>query len=616
MKKGRYFTMRKILALVLAIVTLAVLAALPVSAALATGVYADGESLQNMHSGKAKFDGSTTNMSFGLNEDGSKKAVDLVVTEVMFDTTDIKYQSGGESKTAANCYNYIEIYNRGTEDVNLSNVAIVGITDQGSNSYWDNKGNFYNKDGADIKNAGGIVYLDYGTNIYDGNGTKVTINGEEYYSRTGLKTSQASSRQNDGAAVDNPGYDQMWLKPGQFAIVWLWSDVCVNASRGVEESLAAKMTGRTDNFPQFRDHYADKMGIQRYVTDAQGNFVLEGGKRVNTKEYQQLLDTLIVATYVNHSTSLYFPLTNHSESSSMIYALVDATYDRSQENPVQSGNKDSDYVHSNKIYSYFGWGTGGSRGITAGVEDAATIYVPSASTAELYHAFKLQEDADYDPVKKSDYLKNGIVQSYLEMAVFSVEETASIGSMPSYQWKYVDPARMETYAATAEKTALISDWEKTWDASTRKVAIQDATTGALRADWKVSTFEALKAERVPVLNDDGLDGPADENYQDIKNQNWYQDLVSKRDQKTEKEGLPIWALILIIVGSVLVAGGVAVLVIILVKKKKAAATAAWYAEHGGEIPADENAAAAAEKDAAAEAAADAAADDSAEEKKE
>ena len=532
MKKGRYFTMRKILALVLAIVTLAVLAVLPVSAAIETGVYTEG-----INTGASKFDGTTPNMSIGnkLNNPNG----DLIVTELLIDSS---ISGATATDPTTNCYNYIEIYNRGTQAVNLSNVAIVGINDKGTNSWWDNYGNFK----GDIKADGaGKAYIDFGNNIYDGNGT---LTDGKY--NTGLTQAQANTNRYDKAPIDNPSYTEMWLEPGEFAIVWLWSDNCVNASKWEKESLAEPMDDRA-NFPKFRDHYAEMMGIQKYQTNPDGSFVNIGTEQnaeyVFTPEFQQLESTLIVATHIDASLNLGFT------NSSKIYALVDRDFDPSAEDFVIQGNASNPYVHNQKIFSFFGWGTGGSREIIGVVEDSATIYVPAASKAELYHAYKLQENAEYDVNANYDYVKIGIACSYLEMAVMSTVEVPSIGSMPSYQWKYVDPARMEEYASDDDTCSLITDWEKSWDEETRNLAIQDATTGELltaiaegatEKAWMSGTFAALKADRVTVLTDDDLDAPEDERPGTIVDQYWWESMLNSNVKKNnEKEGLPIWALL-------------------------------------------------------------------------
>lgn len=564
--------MRKILALVLVIATLATLAILPVSAALGTGVYTEG-----IHAGKAKFDGTSTDMSFGNKLNNPKG--DLIVTEFLIDSS----ISGAQATDpATNCYNYIEIYNRGETSVNLSNVAIVGISDQGTNSWWDNNGNFI----GDEKHAGGMAFIDAGGNIYDGDGSLA----DGKYVHTGLTQAQANTNRQDKAPIDNPVYADMWLDPGEFAIVWLWSDNCVNASKWEGASLAEPMTGRA-NFPKFRDHYAELMGIQKYQTDENGAFIIVDGEYVFTPEFAQLESTLIVATHIDASLNLGFT------NSSKIYALVDKDFDRTTEKFIVQGDATNPYIHNSKIYSFFGWGTGGSREIIGVVEDSATIFVPSASKAELYHAYKLQENAEYDVEANYDYVKIGIAGSYLEMAVMSTVETPSIGSMPSYQWKYVDPEQMELYAANTKKHAYISDWEKSWDGSTRNLAIQDATTGNLLIEpvegtdetaWMAGTFAALKAERVTILTDDGLDAPEDERPGTIVDQYWWESMLGSNKKKNQQEeGMKLWVIIVIIVAAVVVVGGATVAIIIIVKKKKAAATAAWYAEHANEIPAED-----------------------------
>ena len=576
MKKGRYFTMRKILALVLAIATLAVLAVLPVSAARPTGVYTDG-----VNSGASKFDGTTPNMSLGskLNNPNG----DLIVTEFLIDSTISDVQA---TDPGSNCYNYIEIYNRGTTTVNLTNVAIVGIYDNGFNSYWDNN--------ADFKTGGGKAYIDAGKNIYDGNGDK--IDGK--YIHTGLTDAQANTNRYDKAPIDNPAVGDMDLAPGEFAIIWLWSDVCVEACKAEGTSIAASIAGRAP-FPKFRDHYASLMGIEKYEKNPDGTLVnvgtVQNPEYVFTKEFQQIEDTLIVATHLDASLNLRV-----STTTSTIYALVDVNFDPSAEDFILQGDASNPYTHNSKIFSFFGWGPGGSREIVGVVENGATIYVPSASKAELYHAYKVNENAEYDIEANYDYLKIGIVQSYLEMAVFSVTEEPTLGSMASYQWKYVDPEQMEAYAASGD-TGYISDWEKSWDETTRNLAIQDATTGALLTDtpageteaaWMKGTIEALVEERVSELTDEDLDKPADERDETIFDQYWWDTMVgSNKKKNNEKDGMKTWVLIVIIVGAVLVAGGAAVAVVIIVKKKKKAAEAKWYAEHASELAADGDAAA-------------------------
>lgn len=573
--------MRKIFALALAVLMLAVMVVMPIAAAedltrRPLGVYgSDDASWAN----RAKFDLTTKDQS--LNGNVANK--DLIVTEVSFNSS---YSNGikGTVETSDDIYNYIEIYNRGNTPVDLSQVAIAQMNDLGAGN---NTTNTWDVTASFDKNTK-VIRMYAGANIY------------QY---TGMTETQWTSRYKD-APVDNP--TNIVVQPGEFAIVWLWSDVCVNASRAEGSSIAANYDpANRENFPNFRDHYASVMGIEK-----------------GSAEWEQLESTLILAVHCDSSLSNSMKFYDYS---SHVYALVDANnFDATTTEYVnfRAG------THTPYVYSFFGWGTNERHNIMGSVEDVATIYVPSASAADLYWGYKKQEfgadkapeapaagatqeeldkyQSDLEAFNKAvedyqayvlenfDYVALGISNSYLEMAVMSGAETPSIGTMPSYQWKYVDADRMADHVEDDE-TAYIADWNNEWADNEETTEVKETVkdliydSGALTATWEEDLLAALIGSRVVELEDTNKEAAAERD-EIFVDQNWWENMEGSNEagggtntgtgtntgnKRPDQKKLTdqAWFWVLVIGGPVLVLAAVAAVVIfvILPKKKKVAA---------------------------------------------
>ncbi len=498
--------MRKILAAVLALVmVVAVFAALPVTVSAAK---------------TSDFDSFTSDITF-----------DLLVTEFAYDTTctNTTIPEVKEARKNDNCYQYVELYNNSDSAIDLYNLCLLRQQDTASStgSIWRNNKTFGNA--ANVTEAKKMNFV--AGDIYDG------VPDMTAAKKTELNTSKKAGVENPGSAI---------LQPGQFAIVWVWSNDCISISTKEGGSLAASAGGRSD-FPRFRDHYATVSGIQKYKNNNPGDGF--------TDEFQALEDTLIIAVCGASAASSTYCCDLYNYSSIFAIAKQDVEVNLLAEE------------NGNRIYCYFGQDMVGRKSLGMNVPDQVSLYMPAASTPDLPNAL-LKIDFESDEgnagktfVPKEDYVDLGTSLSYKELGLYTASETPSIGAMPAYQWAYIAPDKVPTLVADG-KTALISDWAT-------NTAIKDGE--GLAADWATKAIAAVVADRAkaPEQVDEHAETTREAD-QDLRDQDeWERQKGSNAKKKTaKKSGLPTWALILIIAGGVLVVGGATVTVIFVVKAKK------------------------------------------------
>ena len=363
--------MRKFLIVLLAVLLmLPTLAALPVAAA---GELADYEI--------SKTDGTTVN---------DAKALDLVVTEYMSNTT----SSMGDG--SADAFQYVEVYNRGTTDVNLYDLAVVRGANSTSGGAWRKQHMFE---------------------------AKLSINPGNIYTNTNA-TNQSNACVNPNSAV---------VRPGEFAIIWFWTDTTNSVSNTFGKSLGAvqtdNKTGKTVFHHYFRQHY-------RTQNPAAADAITD--------------DLLVVAVYAgstNDSTNK--PTFSLNKSGSYMYALVKDeaganNFDYKTEKAFESFYNKTDKIFSaynDKIVCLWQWGTNTALSIPAHTdyfEGRSSVYVPADCTPDLRNATRqaVWEEA-YE--EKHNYYELGFVDGFKEVGLVAFEEMPTIGSMDAWQWAYVDP---------------------------------------------------------------------------------------------------------------------------------------------------------------------------------
>lgn len=350
--------------------------------------------------------------------DGSVAAdangLDLVITEYLSDSSATgveKIQDKSTAPSTYNAFNYIELYNRGADDIDLYDLSLcrsyidtttTGVMDWTDNQSFDLK----------IKLNPGSIYSDYAL----------------------------TDNRDTAAPCANP--NNASLAPGEFAIIWFWNDRTVTvAQRWLADS---KEFG--EDAAGFRAHYAS-------IT----------GKQIPE-------DTLILCVYagsVVKDTKATFDLTT---GTNCMYGLVDDpenNFDPKGE-PVYTHNPAANtYTFNSKVKLLWSWGTGNEVGILAS-ENKATTFVPANGTPVLYNRDKfrqLDEEDQGDFVPAKDYVEIGHADSYRQSAVISFLEAPTPGAMESWQWALVDANRVPTGAGNADVTGYVADVSGNWSAS-------------------------------------------------------------------------------------------------------------------------------------------------------
>ena len=198
--------MRKFLAAILAVMMImATLAVLPVSA--------EDEVVY-----KSPFDG--TDASYA-------DSMPLVITEVMSNTTASVYEEGTPNYSA-NAFQYIEVYNKGDEAINLYDLALVRGLNKISTDPWESQRKFLETTG--------------------GKGVKLSLNPGNIY--------EDAYGASGNVAVNQPG--TCYVEPGEFAIIWFWNDSSNSVSNTFGASLGqtkADAEGKPVFHYYFREHY-------------------------------------------------------------------------------------------------------------------------------------------------------------------------------------------------------------------------------------------------------------------------------------------------------------------------------------------------------------------------
>ncbi len=411
--------MKKMMSAVLAVVLLmGLLAAIPAFAA-------------DLNEGVKTFDGT---------ESTDYDDVDLVVTEVMVNSksnddryNDLPVDEQSDSKFHSyDCFDYIEIYNRGDKEVNLYDYSLLRAKYHGVDNPYLADGKFTHKNNI----VPGSIYSE---------GVSAS-----------LKKHDVINPSSTNYDANKPASEQLhWLKPGEFAVIWFWTSQCDTVSSANSKSMASANTNvsATSNahyFPQFREHYN--------VSD----------------------DTIVLAVYAqNNATNAKYNF-DLVAGSAYMYAIADRNFQI--DTPAVEGAGAANPSLNAGIESMFCWGTGTRAGIptTDNTDHQATNYMPPNVAPDLYNADNKGVDKNWDETKYFDYVQTGHSISYKEMAVFRFAEEPTVGSMPMYQWAYVDPEGLMTH----------------WD------ALHDRAEAELEEVIRAAAYEEIKAEITTEVNND------------------------------------------------------------------------------------------------------------------
>ena len=194
------------------------------------------------------------------------------------------------------------------------------------------------------------------------------------------------------------------------------------------------------------------------------------------------------------------------------------------------------------------------------MDDFTVTYAPAAAEPFVQNAQNAYAGGD---TKYDDYFDAGIVKSYRETGVIQWMSKPTPGMMPDWQWAVVDPTNEKAPAAVKAEGGV--------DAVINKYLKEDLLLNE----------ESSNAGR----DESGIDHNYNfESQEDIKNR--FNN--TKKKDTTDDGRLPTWALILIIVGGVLVvAGGACAVVFLVILPKKKAAAASVDAALAEDAPVEE-----------------------------
>ena len=280
-----------------------------------------------------------------------------------------------------------------------------------------------------------------------------------------------------------------WLEPGEFAVIWFYGS-------GTME-LTSKLGGPIDA-DDFRTHY----GMPE--------------------------DTMVIAVPGKSSYGPSFDL-----APGYTYALVRYDFNLS-ERVVTSAWSDAPELTPNgeSVVCMFDYIPRNAVGILfeTDMDDMATYYVPANCKPDVLNAINqicLTEEEKAAYVELNDYVEANFTQTYRSSAILSFTEEPSPGTMPAWQWAYVDPIGetnvvggvtlahgLQSLSATAgdgneyeaAMKALVTDWA-TNDAikdADGKLNVTETDGKYSAVAWSETCVEALVTERSDVITYDGV----------------------------------------------------------------------------------------------------------------
>ena len=441
-------------------------------------------------------------------------AINLVITEVLADT-----QSNNVSMKAKNAFQYIEIYNRGANAVNLYDYAIVRATynEKDKANMWPSK-----KFDKKVVLDPGSIYAYY----VDNNTPNIAT-----YNQTVL----GCNNPNDGM-----------LQPGEVALIWFWNQ----DTKDVIGANGGTTGEKQGNFVAFREHYKD---------------VLKNEQNAVAKEIPA--NVKIFATFGVDSIGQSFSL---NTTKNYMYALVEDTgtgFDVATE-VAYSQTTGGDFIQNSKIKTMWKFGT--SLGYYTTTENNGAVYTLANKTPYYTNKYLGQEDADY--------FAAGDVDGYKEVACIYYDQLMNPGVLLPVQWADLDPDR-----APADVKGTDANWATTaWDNYVKALVGDDTVTNRAEKDKNQSAINVNRND-LGNLGQNKLgewtffeeggkyyryktEGGSKEESVEITKEEYDIAMAAIAEQE-EGEGLGIWLWVIIGGAALVVLGGAAVVVIIVLKKK-------------------------------------------------
>lgn len=357
-----------------------------------------------------------TTKTFDNSTTADAEKMNVIITEVMPQS-----KNPEDFADTSDLYEYIEIYNRGNSVVNLADYCLLYCNSYGitaATNQWKLNHKFTN-----------VI------NLVPGN----------------LKQNDpALAKATMPRQINNP--NDLTLKPGQFAVIWIWNNDDEQYCADNDINLAATQykNGKMVTFPKFREAYSSQNSTSARMKNTNGTLSAVGIPD----------DTLLMvgmgATNIN---SAAFRLANGGRS---MYAL--AKKEVGQNIASDGFTKSSPITNPDDFLCLFEWGTNGTKG---GIPEMAragysTIYVPADKVPYMVNrGNELNAKKDETPVSYTDYvasyLDKNFEASYKEMAVMTYWERPTPGYMMPYQWVYVDPDCMPENAKNYIYDKILDD---------------------------------------------------------------------------------------------------------------------------------------------------------------
>ncbi len=343
-------------------------------------------------------------VAMGTEADDAKN-LGLIVTEYISDSKspDVGPFTGSNGKTVSsttyNAFQYIEIYNSGSEDVDLYKVAIAAVSnnakDASGKSYWADYHQFYKK-----------------VNLQKGS----IFNGVSFKENQNLKDKEAV----------NPS--DMTLKVGETAVIWFWNDATHTIASKMTTSPGATVGGvYHKGFKEFYGMDDDALVLAVYAgSDAKGSGLGDPNNQDAGDHFQ-----------LNTGAWCYYGLINENGMGAAGWSVTTPVWD------AENG-------FNERVLAIFGWGTSTHHSIQPS-EGKSTVYVPANVAPDLYNEnikASLEEGDEFTPA--TDYVANKYVESYIELAVVDFDQTPTPGTIPAWQEAYIAASKGAEMDATQQ----------------------------------------------------------------------------------------------------------------------------------------------------------------------
>ena len=336
--------------------------------------------------------------------------MDLVITEMLVNSKtgvtglDDVLASGSVSVfSSPDAFDYIEIYNRGNTVVNIYDYVILSAPSL------DFAG--INKQNDAVTNA---------SNKYKFTMKNIIVPGVSIHS---TNAGAASGSRQDYNECVNPERARGNIAPGEFAVIWFWTSetdtVCraLGASANVGESYA----NDSRTFPYFRDYYGIADDVKIFATNAKTS-----NSEVDT--FNDLRPNWIYALTLNTSGANPISYNDYAVKNNKLNDRIACM---------------AEYSNSSAVGMVAAYDTAGTY-IEDNMDDVSAYYVPASCVPDLYNVNascvweELYDDyGSFQPA--SNYVDIGYARSFRESAIVSFSEYPTPGSMPAWQWLYIDP---------------------------------------------------------------------------------------------------------------------------------------------------------------------------------